>query len=93
MNKLGELLKWLISYQTKITPKVDKLAHFFWGFWYTLLGVIMDVIFNTNYFLLVIPIMLGGYKELRDLLSKEGSPEWMDFIYTILPSAIFYIFL
>tara|TARA_R110002051_G_C8769409_1_gene503327 strand:+ start:7732 stop:8025 length:294 start_codon:yes stop_codon:yes gene_type:complete len=82
MNKI--ILK-IIRLQTKLTPKADKLAHFFWGFFYALLGLIIDETSGTNVFVFLLPAIAGSYKEIKDIEDKAGTAEFKDFLFTILP--------
>ena len=83
----------IIKIQQSITPKNDKLGHFFWGFWYAIISYLISTIFNHDYLIFALPLVIGLYKELYDLISKKGDPELLDLIWTILPSIIMYILL
>lgn len=85
------MLKKLIQFQTSITPNSDKLGHFFWGFWYALIGLLLDLLQVFEWMIFIMPFMPAAYKELRDLIKKDGTPELWDFIWTIIPSVILYI--
>lgn len=93
MNKIKDLLLRLVSYQSRFTPKADKLGHFYWGFWYAILGVLLYLIFSKIYLVLVVNLLLASGKEVMDLIFDEGTPELRDFIYGSLPSIIIYLLL
>lgn len=83
-----KIMKKLLEFQRKITPESDKLGHFFWGVWFALIGVIMDEALNMEGLIFIVPFIPAAYKELRDLIIKDGTPEWMDFVWSMIPSVI-----
>lgn len=85
------MLKKLIQLQTDITPKHDKLAHFFWGFIYAIISFLIGYyLLESKMFTMFIPLLLGGIKELRDSRG-HGTPEIMDFVYTVIPSVVIFL--
>jgi hypothetical protein len=63
---------------------IDKLYHF-------IAGVIIYIFFNfvLNNWLSMIPvIVIGGAKEVYDYYSKKGTPDWWDFIWTVIGGLI-----
>ena len=65
-------------------PQHDKLLHFFYGFF---IFVISDIFINDWYS--IIPVfIIAIVKELYDKISKKGTPEIMDVVFTILPAII-----
>ncbi len=81
----------MIKLINKLTPEHDKLAHFYWGFIYALISYFLGLwICDTQWTIMVLPFILGCAKEIRDWMGY-GTPEWKDFIYTSLPSAVMYL--
>ena len=80
-------------------PK-DKKDHvllgMFVGYPLQILGVAIDILFNTNVFFLIgtiIGISLVGLKEvLHDWYLGKGNPEWWDFIASAIPIIITFAF-
>ncbi len=80
-------------------PK-DKKDHvllgMFIGYPLQILGVAIDILFNTNIFFLIgtiIGISLVGLKEiLHDWYLGKGNPEWWDFIASAIPLIITFSF-
>lgn len=86
------MLKRLINFITNITPKNDKLAHFFWGFIYSLGGVVYFLIYKKIYFIVIFPLAFAVIKEYID--SKgEGKVEFADVIFTVIPSVAWLLFI
>lgn len=75
----------LIEFQTKITPNNDKLAHFFWGFWYALIGNVIYLLTDVKLSIFFVPLLLGMVNEIRNYFGK-GTPEIWDVFFTIMPS-------
>ena len=86
------MIEKLIAFQTKITPASDKLGHFFWGFWYAHFGQVIDSYFNICFFVVFIPFIPATYKEVRDYFSEDGTPEFLDWVFTMVSSMILLIF-
>ena len=80
-------MKSIFQLIQKLTPKPDKLGHFYWGFIYTLFGFVGFLIFNSIWFLLLPSFILAAAKEYFDA-KGYGKAELADFIFTILPSII-----
>jgi hypothetical protein len=62
---------------------IDKLYHF-------IAGAIIYIFFNIalNNWLPMIPVIaIGGAKEAYDYYSGKGTPDWWDFIWTIIGGA------
>ncbi len=80
-------------------PK-DKKDHvllgMFVGYPLQILGVAIDILFNTNiYFLIatIAGIVIVGLKEvLHDWYWGKGHPEWWDFIASAIPIVITFAF-
>ena len=71
MNKIKQYIK-NIYYQK------DKQKHFVVGF---VISIILGIL--TNYYIgLIVSIIIGALKELYDLVTKKGTPDYMDFIVT-----------
>ena len=80
-------------------PK-DKKDHvllgMFVGYPLQLLGVAIDILFNTNIYFFVgtiVGIAIVGLKEvLHDWYLGKGNPEWWDFIASAIPIIITFAF-
>ena len=80
-------------------PK-DKKDHvllgMFVGYPLQLLGVAIDILFNTNIYFFVgtiVGIAVVGLKEvLHDWYLGKGNPEWWDFIASAIPIIITFAF-
>ena len=78
----------------------DKKDHvllgMFVGYPLQLLGVAVDILFNTNVFFLIgtiVGIAIVGLKEvLHDWYLGKGNPEWWDFIASAIPIIITFTF-
>ncbi len=80
-------------------PKYKKdhvLLGMFVGYPLQILGVAIDILFNTNiYFLIatIAGIIIVGLKEiLHDWYWGKGHPEWWDFIASAIPIIITFAF-
>jgi len=58
---------------------IDKLYHFFAGI---LIYIFFDLFFDIWNIIPV--IIIGGAKEIYDWYSGKGTPDWWDFIWTII---------
>lgn len=77
-------MKNLYKLIQKFTPKADKLGHFYWGFLYSILGVIGFFIFNALWLIALPSVVLAASKEIFDK-QGYGNAEWLDFVFTIIP--------
>ena len=82
-------IKKLLALQEKLTPAPDKLAHFYWGFWIALFGVILYGLFGWIWWIVLPSIVLAALKEIRDAFGF-GNPEFWDFIITVVPSIVLF---
>lgn len=80
-------MKKILELQSKLTPKNDKLGHFFWGFWYALFGMLMYVVFGWIYWIVIPTVILAASKEFWDSRGN-GNVEFLDFLFTITPSLV-----
>ena len=67
---------------------IDKLYHF-------IAGIIIYILSNVvlNNWLSIIPvIIIGAGKEIYDYYSKKGTPDWWDFIWTIIGGLVMLLF-
>jgi len=62
----------------------DKILHFFYGFFI----YAISLIFLDRYYDLIPVFIIAIGKEIYDKITKKGTPEVMDFVYTIAPSVI-----
>lgn len=78
---MNRLLKYL-------TPKTDKLAHYFTGEYPALAGLLIYFVIWDNYIsLLILSVLAGIYKEIiHDKMQGKGKVEFLDFWYTFLPA-------
>lgn len=82
------ILKIASKFQT------DKLLHDFIGTTITLISFLLVIIFSLSLeHILYIPFVIAITKELYDRLSKKGTPEWMDILFSVRTSVILYILL
>ena len=59
---------------------IDKVYHFFAGM---VIYIFFNIFFNT--WISIIPVMvIGAAKEIYDFYSKKGTPDWWDFIWTVI---------
>jgi len=78
----------------KHMPKIDKLAHFYIGFFLSVIGLLIDHLFiQQNLLVLVIPFLAALIKESCDKWLSGSKWDWRDITYTVLPSVIIYIIL
>lgn len=69
--------------------KIDRLLHLSAGF---ILAVFTTILFKQWWIILVIPALIGLLKELvYDKWMKRGSPEWLDWGFTILGAILWSI--
>jgi hypothetical protein len=59
---------------------IDKLYHFTAG---VIIYIFSSIILN-NWLSMIPVIIIGAGKELYDLYSGKGTPDWWDFIWTII---------
>jgi hypothetical protein len=67
---------------------IDKLYHFFAGI---LIYIFFDVLFDIWNIIPV--IIIGGLKEIYDRYSGKGTPDWWDFIWTIMGGIVAFLIL
>jgi len=81
-------MKKLIEIINKLTPKEDKLKHFFWGFVYALVSYVIGVyLLDSKLFTMFLPVAFGAAKEIYDDI-KYGGFDVEDLFYTLIPSFI-----
>ena len=80
-------MKNLYKLIQKFTPKADKLGHFYWGFLYSIAGVIGFFIFDALWLIALPSIVLAASKEFFDK-QGHGNAEWLDFVFTIIPGLV-----
>ena len=71
----------------KILIPQDKANHFVYGF----LIFIFFNIFLSDLISLSIIVFIALIKEVYDKISKKGTPEILDFVFSILPSLLIII--
>lgn len=91
-QKIINLLNYLITIQNKLTPKEDKLKHFYWG---TIISLITDI-FTDNWLIVVLPFVVAIIKEIRDKTKNNkninlGTVEKSDIFFTTLSGLILYL--
>jgi len=62
---------------------IDKLYHFIAG---VIIYIFSSIILN-NWLPIIPVILIGGAKEAYDYYSGKGTPDWWDFIWTIIGGA------
>lgn len=82
MNKLFSIIQ-------RLTPDYDKLAHFYWGFIYSIISVLISTLIDFNHLIYIIPAIIAVIKEYYDYRGY-GKPELWDFIFTVLPGVVIY---
>lgn len=85
-------METLLKIIRKLTPRKDKLKHFFWGFWFSLIGLISAWIFNFIYLVIIIPGICGVIKEIYDAYDGRYF-DIRDFLFTVLPGLIIFAML
>jgi TM2 domain-containing membrane protein YozV len=68
----------------KILIPQDKANHFVYGF----LIFAFFSLFFTEITCLFIVIFVAGIKEIYDKASMKGTPELLDFVFTVIPALI-----
>lgn len=78
-----------------LTPKHDKIAHYFTGEYPAIAGLLIYFFIWENLIALVLLSVLAGlYKEIyHDKWNGKGRVEIMDFVFTVLPSVRNLIFI
>lgn len=71
-----------------LTPKPDKLGHYFTGEYPAIIGLLIYFFIWHNLFaLIVLGVLAGAYKEIvHDKIQSKGKVELLDFVFTVLPS-------
>jgi hypothetical protein len=62
---------------------IDKLYHFIAG---VIIYIFSSIVLN-NWLPIIPVILIGGAKEVYDYYSKKGTPDWWDFIWTVIGGA------
>ena len=83
MNKILKLIQYL-------TPDNDKLAHFYWGNIYMIVGFLITKITGVNNLFIFLPVLLGLLKEIYDY-KDYGGFSVKDWVYTSAPPILFLI--
>lgn len=87
------MYSFILNIINKLTPNPDKLAHFYWGFVYGIISFFIGYyLLDSLIFILFLPLVLGVLKEYIDSKGK-GDSEFMDIVFTVLPSLIILIIL
>lgn len=80
-------MKKILLLLNEYTPRYDRLAHFFWGSIYSILGAFIGYIIYFNLFIILVPFILGLIKEVYDWRKFD----FIDWFYTFLPGVIIYL--
>jgi hypothetical protein len=67
---------------------IDKLYHFIAG---VIIYIFSSIILN-NWASIIPVILIGGAKEVYDYYSKKGTPDWWDFIWTVIGGLVMLLF-
>lgn len=72
----------------KIIPTVDKLKHnYLWSLLFFGLSYLLIPFINNTVAILIslsVVVITAALKEYNDCRSEEGTPEWLDFWFSIL---------
>lgn len=68
-----------------LIPKEDKLKHFYIGSFV----LFICLCFFSMWWSFLIVSLVAITKEIFDYISKKGTPEFLDFLFTILPSILY----
>jgi hypothetical protein len=72
-----------------LNSHIDKVAHFLGGFFVVIsIGILFTPMSG-----LILSVAIGLAKEIRDKVSKQGTPDPIDFIVTVLGSIYAYLLL
>lgn len=80
-------------------PEIDKLKHFYiWTMGFIILSIVLVQFLSNDvalYISYVVTIITAGGKEvIKDWRMKQGTPEWMDFWFSILaPTLIMLLYI
>lgn len=94
-NQISKSMEQLLKLIQQLTPRKDRLEHFYWGFIYMVVGFLLTAflkLFITtsvgfeNLFLWV-PLWIGLIKEIRDIRKGSGF-DVIDWLFTVLPAFI-----
>jgi len=92
-NGFRKLIQKIATFQASFTPAKDKLGHFFWGFIYGLLGVIIEVLSGNSAYIILCPLAGGLFKEVADHF-RDKTFDWKDLLYTTIPGVgLFVVYL
>ena len=94
-------MKKIIELKEKFTPAADKLAHFYWGFVYAAITLLVCFFidlrlynnFNINLYnhipiaVFGVPAAIGYLEEKWDAEGK-GNCDFLDLLFTAIPSVI-----
>lgn len=87
-------MKQILKIINKLTPRHDRLAHFYWGFIYMLIFVILGRLLSVTTLPIVVLVLcaiIGFVKEYYDYKLKRDF-DWVDYFFTLLPCLIHLIF-
>ena len=85
-------MKKIIELINRLTPKSDKLAHYYWGDIYSSIGMFLALFINMYYsslFLAILPFLFAAIPAyLKEYWDGKGNgfKENADFVYTVLSS-------
>lgn len=90
LGKFKNFIQFLSCKQLSLTPREDRLKHFFWGNIFSLIGIIGAILTGKSVIILFLPFILGFIKEISDEI-RDGSFDKIDLIYTSAPGILFWI--
>ena len=72
----------MFEFIKKITPKSDKLGHFFWGAVLTyMIGIPLYLLLDSTLMILAPSLIVSIYKEIVYDVDNGGNKEFLDIIY------------
>ena len=87
-----KIINFLIKLQSKLTPKNDKLGHFYYGVLYSYIGSFIYLFTGFGLSILLVPFVLGVLKEYRDYKTYKFF-DLFDLIFTFANGVLLYVFL
>lgn len=71
---------------------IDKLKHSFVGILLCFAFYVTEVLHVNHIWAYLFCLVIAATREIEQKITKKGTPELLDFLYTIIAPTIFYIF-